>query len=85
MNIWIDIIGWAGGLMVLLAYLLVSTNKLNGKHVYFQLLNTVGASLLVVNTIFLKSYPSAFENLIWACVGIVTLVSILLKKKEAKI
>jgi hypothetical protein len=70
----IDILGWIGALEVIAAYLLVSLHKVTGKSVLFQLLNLTGALLLIVNTIYLKAYPSAFVNVIWtgiACYSII--------------
>jgi hypothetical protein len=70
----IDILGWIGAVVVLTAYLLVSSNKIDGKSVIFQLLNLIGASLLIINTVALKAYPSAFVNVIWSGIAIYFLV-----------
>ena len=43
----IDIVGWIGGAEVTLAYILVSTTKMLGSSVGYQLLNLTGAILLV--------------------------------------
>jgi len=66
----IDILGWLGAIAVLAAYLLVSSNKIDSKSVIFQLLNLTGAALLIVNTVALKAYPSAFVNVIWSSIAI---------------
>jgi hypothetical protein len=66
----IDILGWIGAIAVLTAYLLVSSNKIDSKSATFQLLNLSGAVLLIVNTVALKAYPSAFVNVIWSGIAI---------------
>jgi hypothetical protein len=70
----IDVLGWIGAVAVLAAYLLVSANKIGGKSVTFQLLNLAGAALLIINTIALKAYPSAFVNVVWSGIAIYFLV-----------
>ena len=42
-----DIVGWIGMILVLLAYILLSTNKLNNGITY-QLLNLVAAALMAI-------------------------------------
>jgi hypothetical protein len=70
----IDILGWIGAVAVLAAYLLVSTSKIDGKSVLFQVLNLSGAVLLIINTVVLKAYPSAFVNIVWSGIAIYFLV-----------
>ncbi len=43
MNSLIDIAGWAGAVIVLIAYTLVSTKKLTGTSFTYQFLNVIGA------------------------------------------
>ncbi|HXA02945.1 MAG TPA: hypothetical protein VNW99_13205 [Cytophagaceae bacterium] len=69
-----DILGWIGAIEVLTAYLLVSINKVDGKSITFQLLNLTGAVFLIINTVALKAYPSAFVNVIWSGIAIYFLV-----------
>jgi hypothetical protein len=64
-NILIDIIGWIGAVVLLLAYSMVSTRKMEGGSVVFQLLNLVGSAFLVVNSFFYGAYPSSGTNTVW--------------------
>ena len=64
-----DVVGWCGALIVLLAYTLVSTRRVEGDSVLFQVLNISGAALLLANTFYLGAYPSAFVNMIWIGIG----------------
>jgi hypothetical protein len=64
-NLWFDTIGWAGAAALLVAYAMVSSRKLEGNSLTYQLLNIVGSLLLAANTVFYRAYPSSFVNLIW--------------------
>jgi hypothetical protein len=65
----VDVVGWLGAGLLLLAYGLVSFKKLRADSGYYQLLNAVGSSFLIVNTIYYRAYPSAFVNLIWIIIA----------------
>ena len=65
----INVVGWAGALVVLLAYALVSTRRVEGDSVFFKVLNISGAGLLSVNTFYWGAYPSSFVNVIWIRIG----------------
>ena len=54
-NLIVDILGWAGAVMLLSAYGLVSLKKLEGDSVPYQLLNLAGGGLLIVNTVYYLS------------------------------
>lgn len=66
----INIIGWLGSAAVILAYVLVSTNRLKGDSIAYQVLNLFGGTFLVINTIFWGAYPSTFVNLVWIGIAI---------------
>jgi hypothetical protein len=67
----IEIIGWIGAVCILWAYYLISSGKVTNKSLFFQWLNFVGAILLIVYTVSLKAYPSAFVNIIWLIIAVV--------------
>jgi hypothetical protein len=73
-SVLIDVIGWIGAVAILVAYALVSTRKLEGTSLPYQLLNLVGGACLIANTIYYKAYPSTFVNLVWAGIAIYTIV-----------
>ena len=70
----IDLAGWIGALEVILAYLLISFNKLDSKSNIYQLLNLTGGIVLIVNTIYKQAYPSAFVNIVWVVIAAVALM-----------
>jgi hypothetical protein len=69
-HVWFDAIGWLGAVTLLVAYGMVSSRKLEGDSVAYQLLNIVGSLLLAANTIFYRAYPSSFVNLIWTGIAL---------------
>ena len=46
----IEIAGWVGALLILGAYLLVSSGHASGRSTLFQGMNTLGSGLFVINT-----------------------------------
>lgn len=72
----IESIGWIGAILVLYAYFLNSTNKVDSTNGYYQWLNLLGALCLILHTIYNNALPSAFVNIIWTIVAIYSLFRI---------
>jgi hypothetical protein len=66
---WVDIVGWIGAGLVLIAYGLVSTKRLEGNSATYQTLNVLGAVAMLVNTYVRGALPSAAVNVIWIGLG----------------
>jgi len=73
MDSFINIIGWLGTILYLVAYGLVSAKKAEGDSWLYQGLNMIAGALLIINTIYLRAYPSAGLNIAWVGIAIVTL------------
>lgn len=69
MQLTVDLAGWLGAAILLVAYALVSFDKLRGESFRYQFLNAVGSLLLIVNTVYYRAYPSAFVNVIWIVIA----------------
>lgn len=69
----VNIIGWLGSAAVIIAYALVSTNRVNGDSLIYQLLNLIGSIFLIVNTAYLGALPSAFVNIMWVGIALYAL------------
>ena len=65
-----EFIGWAGALLFIGAYLLLSIGKLRADKLPYQLLNILGGVCLVVNSVHTRDYPSVITNVIWAGIGV---------------
>ncbi|MFQ5696047.1 MAG: hypothetical protein ACE5HB_08665 [Terriglobia bacterium] len=76
-NLAVDVVGWAGAALLLVAYGLVSARKVTGASAGYQWLNLVGSILLMVNTAFYGAYPSAFVNVVWLVIAVWALRKIL--------
>jgi hypothetical protein len=66
----IEIVGWAGAVLILAAYGLLSAGKLEARSNTYQLMNIVGAAGFVINSGSKGAYPSAVLNIIWIAIGV---------------
>jgi hypothetical protein len=66
----IDILGWTGSILYLLAYALVSMKKTEGDSFLYQGLNILGGSLLVIYTLHLGAYATTGLNAFWVALGL---------------
>ena len=69
----IDILGWTGSTLYLLAYALVSMKKTEGDSLLYQGMNILAALLLVVYTLSLGAYATTGLNAVWVAIGLFTL------------
>ncbi|TMR12706.1 hypothetical protein ETD86_32205 [Nonomuraea turkmeniaca] len=76
MDLLLAALGWAGAGALLLGYALVSSSRLSGDGVAYQLLNLFGSIGLMVNSAYSAAWPSAGLNLVWAAIGTVALVKL---------
>jgi len=70
MNYFIEIFGWLGAILVLVAYFLISYNRVSSDSFSFQFLNIFGAFLLIIYTYSLDAYASVLVNSIWVLIGL---------------
>ncbi len=70
----IDVAGWIGAALLLLAYALVSNRRLAGDSVRFQLLNLSGGVLLAANSAYHGALPSVAVNAVWIVIGLAALL-----------
>jgi hypothetical protein len=73
MKLAVEVIGWAGALLILGAYALLSAGKLKARSLTYHLLNILGAAGFVVNSGWNGALPSAAMNVIWIGIGIYAL------------
>jgi hypothetical protein len=72
-NILINILGWIGSVLYLLAYALVSMKKTQGDSVLYQGINIFAGILLVIYTLYLGAYATTGLNAVWVAIGLFTL------------
>jgi hypothetical protein len=73
MAIFIDVLGWVGTVLYLIAYALVSVKKVEGDSLFYQGMNIVAGILLVINTLYWRAYPSLGLNVAWIGIALFTL------------
>ena len=61
----VEVVGWAGALLILLAYILVSLGRVTGQSAAFQWMNLLGAAGFIVNGWWHRALPSATLNVVW--------------------
>ena len=69
----IDVGGWFGAILLLLAYFLVSTKRVGGASIRYQSLNVVGSILVGANAFYYTALPSFSVNVVWIMIGIAAL------------
>lgn len=77
-----DIAGWIGSFLILLAYFLVSTKRVAGDSGLFQLINFVGALLLIWLAVVHDAWPLAFLDIVWAGIALVAIAAIVRERKR---
>jgi hypothetical protein len=79
----VEVAGWIGAALILLAYLLLSMGKLTGQSPLYQWMNVVGAAGFTINGWWHGALPSAALNVIWMMIGGVALWRIVAKRRSS--
>ncbi|MEP7135239.1 MAG: hypothetical protein ABI904_09930 [Chloroflexota bacterium] len=69
----IETLGWVGTVTYLIAYALASLKKAEGDSVLYQGMNIFAGILLVVYSLYFKTYATTGLNATWVCIGLFTL------------
>ncbi len=80
MEIFSQIIGWIGTFLIVLAYFLVSNNKISAKSKSYQLFNLFGAIGVGFNVFYQHAWPALVLQIVWAIIAIVSIIKITRKK-----
>lgn len=72
-NFLINLLGWVGTILYLIAYALISMKKVKGDSILYQGMNIAAGIMLIINTLTLQAYPSAGLNVAWVGIGLFTL------------
>jgi hypothetical protein len=70
----VEIIGWIGSVLVVLAYFLNIQKKLSSDSSAYKLMNLSGSLCLIVLTLSHGAIPSAAVNIIWAIIALAALL-----------
>jgi hypothetical protein len=69
----VEAAGWAGALLILVAYVLVTVGRLTGQSLAFQWMNLLGAAGFIINGWWHHALPSATLNVVWMLIAAVAL------------
>ncbi len=76
-----DILGWIGMILVLIAYALLSTNKINNGKLY-QMLNLLASILMAIGLFQKKAWFSFVLQVILGIIALTTIIRMLTKNKK---
>ena len=76
-----DILGWIGMVLVLFAYGLLSTNKIDNGKIY-QILNLIAAIFMAIGLLPKNAWFSFALQVAWAVIALVAIIKIISKKKN---
>jgi hypothetical protein len=69
----VEIAGWAGALLILGAYALLTAERVTARSALYQGMNVAGAAGFIVNGWWHGAIPSATLNVIWMAIGVAAL------------
>lgn len=78
----IEITGWIAVFLYVLAYFLLSTDRLSAKSYLFHILNILGAAGLIVSAWYFSDRPNLVVNAIWFAIGATVIVRKLLARSK---
>ncbi len=67
-------LGWIGTTLIFLAYLLISSKKVDSASVSYQVMNLVGAAALGVNVYYQQAWPALALEFVWGGISIYSLI-----------
>jgi hypothetical protein len=79
----VEVVGWAGATLILLAYLMLSAGKLTGQSIVYQGMNVVGAAGFIINGWWHGALPSAALNVLWLMIGAFASIRILKRHRRS--
>lgn len=79
-----DAMGWLGGALIALAYVLVSTRRLVAEAPTFQSMNILGAVMVGLASLHQHAMPSAGLNLVWVLIGMQSLALGLRRRERSR-
>ena len=69
----VEVAGWTGAGLILLAYVLVTVGRLTGQSLAFQWMNLFGAAGFIINGWWHGALPSTALNVVWMMIAAVAL------------
>lgn len=74
------VLGWVGTFFYLLAYFLLSINKLKSNQKLYHVLNIIGAIGLTIHAFWYEDLPNVVVNTAWGLVAAFAIIVIIRRK-----
>jgi len=78
---WFDLVGTAGVLLMVIAYLLLQLEKLSGSAISYLLLNAAGAALVIISLMFRFNLPAFLMEVFWLLISLYGLMKPLFTRR----
>ncbi len=78
----LNILGWAGVALYIIAYIFLSAGWMTASHVRYHALNAAGGLFLVIFSYAVHDQPNLFVNLIWILIAGVSSWRILVARNK---
>jgi len=72
----IEIVGWLGVGLIIVAYALLSFSILESRNGVYQIMNLLGSVGIIINSFAKKDYQPAALNIVWALIAIFALINL---------
>ena len=66
----VDIAGWAGAAVLLLAYIMLTLGRLSASSLVYHWLNVAAGAGIVANSAWNRAWPSVTINVVWMAIGL---------------
>ena len=74
MELIMQLVGFLGMFLVLIAFTLLKLNKINHEELFYNILNLFGSLFLVLSAIYSKTYAFVLLNSVWVVFSIVDIL-----------
>ena len=82
---WLDLAGFIGVLLIVIAYLLLQLDKLPSTAVSFSLLNAAGSLLIMFSLIFKFNVSAFLVEVFWFLISLIGLWKWLISRKRLRV
>ena len=77
---WFDLVGNAGVLLMVIAYLLLQMQRMSASSLTYLLLNASGASLVIVSLLFRFNFSALLLEIFWLLISLYGLTRLVSKR-----
>ena len=77
---WYDILGTLGVAVIILTYVLLQIERIRSKQLVYSLLNSAGASLILISLFYSFNFPSFIVEFFWLLISLFGIRKYLFRK-----